>query len=60
MRILGLNPTQALQHPGFYYWMAAQCTENRRMRFLQALESKVKIYISSISGLSAYIFTVEL
>ncbi|KAJ3553164.1 hypothetical protein NM688_g3760 [Phlebia brevispora] len=40
MRVLGLNPTQALQHPGFYYYMAARCTENRRMRFLQAVETK--------------------
>lgn len=54
MRVLGLNPTQALQHPGFYYYMAAQCTENRRMRFLQALENKVKACITSISGFDAY------
>ncbi|OBZ70000.1 Trafficking protein particle complex subunit 11 [Grifola frondosa] len=40
MRVLGLNPTQALQHPGFYYYMAAHCTEMRRERFLSALESE--------------------
>ncbi|CAL1711378.1 unnamed protein product [Somion occarium] len=40
MRALGLNPTQALQHPGFYYYMAARCTENRRDRYLRALENE--------------------
>ncbi|KAI0090763.1 Gryzun, putative trafficking through golgi-domain-containing protein [Irpex rosettiformis] len=39
LRTLGLNPTQALQHPGFYYFMAARCVENRRARFLAALEN---------------------
>ncbi|CDO69602.1 hypothetical protein BN946_scf184875.g5 [Trametes cinnabarina] len=38
MRVLGVNPNQALQHPGFYYYMAARCTERRRERFLGALE----------------------
>ena len=38
MRVLGLNPNQALQHPGFYYYMAARCTERRRERFLAAIE----------------------
>ncbi len=41
MRVLGINPNQALQHPGFYYYMAARCTERRRERFLAALESEV-------------------
>ena len=41
MRVLGLNPFQALQHPGFYYYMAARCTERRRQRFLAALEGEV-------------------
>ncbi|KAI0753080.1 Foie gras liver health family 1-domain-containing protein [Daedaleopsis nitida] len=36
MRVLGLNPNQALQHPGFYYYMAARCTERRRDRYLAA------------------------
>ncbi|EMD33144.1 hypothetical protein CERSUDRAFT_118207 [Gelatoporia subvermispora B] len=40
LRLLGLNPTQALQHPGFYYYMAARCQERRRERFLKALESE--------------------
>ncbi|OCH86086.1 hypothetical protein OBBRIDRAFT_890731 [Obba rivulosa] len=39
-RLLGVNPMQALQHPGFYYYMAARCTERRRERFLSALESE--------------------
>ncbi|KAF8070400.1 Foie gras liver health family 1-domain-containing protein [Lyophyllum atratum] len=38
MRSLGINPSHALQHPGFYYAMAAKCTEMRRERFLSALE----------------------
>lgn len=42
LRSLGLNPTQALMHPGFYYYMAARCTENRRLRFLRALENDVR------------------
>ncbi|TFY61713.1 hypothetical protein EVJ58_g4338 [Rhodofomes roseus] len=33
MRALGLNPNQALQHPGFYYYMSARSTERRRERF---------------------------
>lgn len=41
MRVLGLNPNQALQHPGFYYYMAARCTERRRERFLAVLETGV-------------------
>ncbi|PCH35565.1 glutathione transferase omega-1 [Wolfiporia cocos MD-104 SS10] len=42
MRVLGLNPQQALQHPGFYYYMAARCTERRRERFLTALDAEAK------------------
>ncbi|KAG5634546.1 hypothetical protein H0H81_001555 [Sphagnurus paluster] len=38
IRSLGINPSHALQHPGFYYFMAAKCTELRRERFLAALE----------------------
>ncbi|KAH9944784.1 Gryzun, putative trafficking through golgi-domain-containing protein [Amylocystis lapponica] len=40
MRTLGLNPNHALQHPGFYYYMAARCTERRRERFLSAVEAE--------------------
>ncbi|KAF8271123.1 Foie gras liver health family 1-domain-containing protein [Lactarius quietus] len=38
-RVLGLNPANALQHPGFYYYMAAQATERRHARFLALLEN---------------------
>ncbi|KAL1746670.1 Gryzun, putative trafficking through golgi-domain-containing protein [Schizophyllum fasciatum] len=37
VRALGVNPSSALQHPGFYYYIAAHCTEMRRARFLDAL-----------------------
>ncbi|KAL6305207.1 Gryzun, putative trafficking through golgi-domain-containing protein [Sparassis latifolia] len=40
LRAMGLNPYEALQHPGFYYYMAARCTERRRQRFLSALEAE--------------------
>jgi hypothetical protein len=39
LRALGLNPANALQHPGFYYYMAAQATERRRANFLAMLEA---------------------
>jgi trafficking protein particle complex subunit 11 len=39
LRVLGLNPANALQHPGFYYYMAAQATERRHARFLALLET---------------------
>ncbi|TBU21299.1 Gryzun, putative trafficking through golgi-domain-containing protein [Dichomitus squalens] len=50
MRVLGLNPNQALQHPGFYYYMAARCTERRRERFLSALESDGELQQSNAPG----------
>ncbi|KAI0034857.1 Gryzun, putative trafficking through golgi-domain-containing protein, partial [Vararia minispora EC-137] len=34
MRVLGLNPANALQHPGFFYYLAAGSTERRRRCFL--------------------------
>ncbi|KAJ7209783.1 Gryzun, putative trafficking through golgi-domain-containing protein [Mycena pura] len=40
MRTMGINPSHALQHPGYYYYMAAKCTEARRERFLAALETE--------------------
>lgn len=43
MRSLGINPSHALQHPGFYYYMAAKCTEMRRTRFLVAVEAEVSL-----------------
>ena len=44
MRTLGLNPSHALQHPGFYYYMAARCTEKRRERYLLSIEAEVSVY----------------
>jgi trafficking protein particle complex subunit 11 len=46
LRSLGINPSHALQHPGFYYYMAARCTEMRRSRFLAAVESEVNPHCS--------------
>ena len=43
LRSLGINPSHALQHPGFYYYIAARCTEMRRSRFLAAVESEVNL-----------------
>ncbi|CCL99236.1 uncharacterized protein FIBRA_01251 [Fibroporia radiculosa] len=40
MRALGLNPLQALQHPGFYYYMAARCTERRRERYMSTTKAE--------------------
>ncbi|KAJ7772064.1 Gryzun, putative trafficking through golgi-domain-containing protein [Mycena maculata] len=40
MRAMGINPSHALQHPGYYYYMAAKCTEARRERFLAAAEAE--------------------
>ncbi|KAJ7287102.1 Gryzun, putative trafficking through golgi-domain-containing protein [Mycena rebaudengoi] len=40
MRTMGINPSHALQHPGFYYYMAAKCTEARRERFLAAADAE--------------------
>jgi hypothetical protein len=39
LRVMGLNPTNALQHPGFYYYVAAQATERRRANFLAMQEA---------------------
>ncbi|KAF8918186.1 Gryzun, putative trafficking through golgi-domain-containing protein [Mucidula mucida] len=44
LRSLGLNPSHALQHPGFYYYMAARCTEMRRERFLATLEAEARLF----------------
>ncbi|KAK7057624.1 Gryzun, putative trafficking through golgi-domain-containing protein [Favolaschia claudopus] len=40
LRTMGINPSHALQHPGYYYYMAAKCTEARRERFLAAAEAE--------------------
>ncbi|KZS99569.1 uncharacterized protein LAESUDRAFT_765393 [Laetiporus sulphureus 93-53] len=34
------------QHPGFYYYMAARCTERRRERFLAALDAEAKQHLT--------------
>ncbi|KAI8146339.1 Gryzun, putative trafficking through golgi-domain-containing protein [Fennellomyces sp. T-0311] len=34
--IIGCNPAAILQHPGFYYHLAAMCCAERRRRFLEA------------------------
>ena len=39
LRVLGLDPANALQHLGFYYYMAAQATERRHTRFLAFLKN---------------------
>ncbi|KAF5317621.1 hypothetical protein D9758_018225 [Tetrapyrgos nigripes] len=49
MRSLGINPSQALQHPGYYYYMAARCTEVRRARFLATLEIEESQGVGSTS-----------
>ncbi|KAL4248314.1 hypothetical protein ABKN59_006671 [Abortiporus biennis] len=49
LKSLGLNPSQALQHPGFYYYMAARCTENRRDRFLHAGDNEVAMHAAAAS-----------
>jgi hypothetical protein len=48
-RVLGLNPAYALQHPGFYYYMAAQATERRHARFLALLEN-LEVSSANIPG----------
>lgn len=45
-RSLGINPSHALHHPGFYYYVAARCTELRRKRFLAAVEAEVCCFLS--------------
>ncbi|KAJ7503038.1 Foie gras liver health family 1-domain-containing protein [Mycena galericulata] len=40
MRTMGINPSHALQHPGYYYYMAAKCTEARRERFLATADAE--------------------
>jgi trafficking protein particle complex subunit 11 len=50
LQSLGLNPNHALQHPGFYYYMAARCTEHRRERYLVAVEEEVRIVNAPSKG----------
>ena len=42
LRSLGANPSHTLQHPGYYYYMAARCTELRKERFHAAVEVEVR------------------
>lgn len=51
VRMMGMNPSHALQHPGHYYYMAARCTEARRERFLA---SEVCPLRRSLWGAHAY------
>jgi len=51
LRVLGSNPANALQHPGFYYYMAAQATERRHARFLAILE-RLDVNNTNIPGFS--------
>jgi hypothetical protein len=48
---LGLNPSHALQHPGFYYFMAARCSEFRRERFLLSIKAEVSFVVIAIVSL---------
>ena len=50
LRALGINPSHALQHAGFYYYMAAKCTEKRRERFLILSGSNVSDADFLLSG----------
>ncbi|KAF9012565.1 glutathione transferase omega-1 [Cyathus striatus] len=47
--VMGINPSHALQHPGFYYYMAAKCTEFRRVRFSAALEAELSHHPVTLS-----------
>jgi hypothetical protein len=47
-RNVGLNPTHYLQHPGYYYYAGARCTEMRRVKFQAALEAEVSHYFSEL------------
>ncbi|KIK09233.1 hypothetical protein K443DRAFT_671719 [Laccaria amethystina LaAM-08-1] len=48
-RSAGINPSHALQHPGFYYYMAARCTEMRRERFQAAIEAELSSQPGNLS-----------
>lgn len=51
VRMMGMNPSHALQHPGHYYYMAARCTEARRERFLASEVCQLQLIL-----LGAYIY----
>lgn len=48
VRIPGLNPSNILQHPGYYYYAAASCTQQRYERFLTVLEQEVLLALRYI------------
>ncbi|KAG8933795.1 hypothetical protein FRC00_012791, partial [Tulasnella sp. 408] len=39
-RALGINPSHALQHPGYFYYLSATCTLQRYERFITALHQE--------------------
>ncbi|KAH8827913.1 Gryzun, putative trafficking through golgi-domain-containing protein [Flagelloscypha sp. PMI_526] len=41
-RSVGINPSHALQHPGFYYYLAAKCTESRKERYEEILKADLE------------------
>ncbi|KXN87455.1 Trafficking protein particle complex subunit 11, partial [Leucoagaricus sp. SymC.cos] len=51
-RTIGLNPSHSLQHPGYYYYAAARCTEMRRIKFQVALEAEARIQSGNPISLS--------
>ncbi|KDQ13969.1 hypothetical protein BOTBODRAFT_110665 [Botryobasidium botryosum FD-172 SS1] len=38
-RNLGINPSTILHHPGYYFYAAAICTQQRRSRYMEVLQS---------------------
>jgi hypothetical protein len=45
---LGINPSSALQHPGFYFYASALCTQRRLERFNVANQAAVLTNIGKI------------
>ena len=41
-KTLGTSPANVLQHPGYYFYTAANCTQRRYDRFLSVLEQEVR------------------
>src|SRR5262249_25658725 len=39
---IGANPTNHLQHPGYYYFQAARCTQERLDRFRRIADAEVR------------------
>lgn len=53
----GLNPGSILQHPGFYYHLAAMCCAERRRRFLDTDHSDPKEKLVDHSNLTIELLT---